>query len=128
MSIITELKTRTKKLKQEIQALYYVYQDPRVGWLAKALIIFTLAYALSPIDLIPDFIPILGYLDDLIIIPFLITLSIKIIPKDILEECRQKAIKTPISLRKNWVMGVGFILIWILVVVVIIKPILQIIF
>lgn len=128
MSMIAKIKAQAKQLKQEIQALYYAYQESRIGWLAKVLIIFTIAYALSPIDLIPDFIPILGYLDDLIIIPFLITLSIKIIPHDIPEECRQKAIETPISLRKNWVMGVGFILIWILVVVVIVKPILQIIF
>ena len=128
MSIIEKFKARAKKLKQEVQALYYAYQDPRIGWAAKTLTIFTIAYALSPVDLIPDFIPILGYLDDLIIIPFLITLSIKIIPNDILEECRQKAKETPIILRKNWGMGVGFILIWIFIAVVSVKKILQIIF
>ena len=67
------LKERAKKLKLELTAVYYAYRDPGINLLPKLIIIITLGYALSPIDLIPDFIPILGYLDDLILLPALIT-------------------------------------------------------
>jgi uncharacterized membrane protein YkvA (DUF1232 family) len=84
-------KQRVKHLKQETYAIYLASKDPRVPWYAKALIIFVVAHTFSPIDLIPDFIPILGYLDDLIIIPLGIALAIKMIPQDVMVECRQNA-------------------------------------
>ena len=84
-------KTKSKQLKTEIVALYLASKRPRTPWYAKALAAFIIGYALSPIDLIPDFIPVVGYLDDFIIIPAGIALLIKIIPGDVLEECRAKA-------------------------------------
>ena len=84
-------KQRVKVLKSETYTLYLAAKDPRVPWYAKALIFFVVAHTLSPIDLIPDFIPLLGYLDDLIIAPLGIAIAIKLIPPEILAECREKA-------------------------------------
>ncbi len=91
INAVDALKRRAKALKIELFALFLASKDPRVPWHAKAVILFTLAYALSPIDLIPDFIPILGYLDDLIIVPIGITISIRLIPSHVLAECRSQA-------------------------------------
>jgi len=107
---IDSLKDKARKLKTEVTTLYYAYQDPKLGLLPKIIILSTLGYALSPIDLIPDFIPVLGYLDDLIIIPALISLSVKLIPKEIFASAREKAIKEPIKLKKNnWFFALLFI-------------------
>ncbi len=94
-------------------AIYYAHQHPKITVLPKMIILFTLGYALSPIDLIPDFIPVLGYVDDLLILPALIMLSIKLIPHEIMEESRKKAENQPLRLKKNWFFAVGFISIWI---------------
>ena len=85
------LKQLTKQLKKETYAVYLASIDQRVPWYARVLAGFTVAYAFSPIDLIPDFIPILGYLDDLIIVPLGIWLVLKMIPPAVLAECREKA-------------------------------------
>ena len=85
------LKQLAKQLKQETYAVYLASIDQRVPWYARVLAGVTVAYAFSPIDLIPDFIPILGYLDDLIIVPLGIWLVIKMIPPAVLAECREKA-------------------------------------
>lgn len=84
-------KKQVKRLKSETYALYLAARDPRVPWYAKAMILFVVAHTLSPIDLIPDFIPVLGYLDDLIIAPLGIAIAIKLIPSEVLSECRQQA-------------------------------------
>ena len=84
-------KERVKTLKKETFTLYLAYRHPRVPWYAKALALLVVGYALSPIDLIPDFIPILGYLDDLVLIPLGIMLVIRMIPTEVLAECRQKS-------------------------------------
>jgi len=86
-------KEKAKKLKQEIYALYLAYKDPRVSWYAKIFIVIIVGYAVSPIDLIPDFIPIIGYLDDLILLPLGIVLAIKMIPREVMEECRKESTK-----------------------------------
>jgi uncharacterized membrane protein YkvA (DUF1232 family) len=88
---IDNLKQKAKAIKKESYALAIAYKDPRTPWYAKALIIITVGYLLSPIDLIPDFIPVLGYVDDLIIIPLLISLSIKLLPAEVLSESREIA-------------------------------------
>jgi uncharacterized membrane protein YkvA (DUF1232 family) len=93
---------------------------------AKIIIVVAVIYALSPIDLIPDFIPVLGYLDDLIILPLLIYVSIKIIPKDILEECKEKAMEIKIIDEKNkkWYYGIPIIIIWVIIGIIVLKTIL----
>ena len=84
-------RTRARQLKFEVVALYFAIRDPRIPWYAKVFAGCVVAYALSPIDLIPDFIPVLGYLDDAILIPLGIALTLKIIPPAVLAECREKA-------------------------------------
>jgi uncharacterized membrane protein YkvA (DUF1232 family) len=110
-------KTKAKQLKTEIVALYLASKHPRTPWYAKVLAALIIGYALSPIDLIPDFIPVAGYLDDLIIIPAGIALLIKIIPRDVLEECRAKAQSDVLNRKsKNWVAGVIIVFIWLLAI------------
>ncbi len=114
---IESWKIKSRKLRSEVYALYLASKHPRTPWYVKALAVFIIGYALSPIDLIPDFIPVVGYLDDLILIPLGIALLIKIIPRDILEECRAKA-EADLSKRKpkNWVAAIAIVLIWLLVI------------
>lgn len=85
------LKGWADEIKTDTYALYLAYSDPRVPWYAKALVGVIVAYALSPIDLIPDFIPVIGYLDDLLLVPAGIALAAKLIPKEVLEEHRAHA-------------------------------------
>lgn len=82
---------RARRLKSETYALYLAYRDPRVPWYAKLVAACVVGYALSPIDLIPDFIPVLGYLDDLVLIPAGIALALKMIPPEVMAECRERA-------------------------------------
>ncbi|MDZ4771065.1 MAG: YkvA family protein [Chloroflexota bacterium] len=89
--MLEPIRKRARHLKNEVFALYLAYRDPRVPWYAKVFIAFVVAYAFSPIDLIPDFIPVLGYLDDLILIPLGVTLALRMIPPDVLAECREQA-------------------------------------
>ncbi len=113
-------KTKAKKLKLEIKALYLVYKRPDVPWYKKLFIILIVGYALSPIDLIPDFIPILGYLDDLVLIPLGVILAIKLIPSDIMKECREQAEDVfKDGKPKNWVAGTVIILIWTAIILLI---------
>ena len=84
-------KTWARAIKRDAHALYFAARDPRVTWAAKALALAVAAYAFSPIDLIPDFVPVLGYLDDLLIVPLGIALVIRLIPADIMAEHRQAA-------------------------------------
>src|SRR5438093_1996163 len=88
---VDHLQQRAKQLKTEVYALYLACRDPRVPWYAKLFAACVVGYAFSPIDLIPDFIPVLGYLDDLILVPLGIALAVKMIPQPILDECRLKA-------------------------------------
>ena len=91
MPLLDELRRRARALKAETLALSFAARDPRVPWYAKLLAAAVVAYALSPIDLIPDFVPVLGYLDDLIIVPVGIILALRMVPPDVLEECRARA-------------------------------------
>lgn len=85
------LKKRARNLKAETFALYLAARHPGTPWYAKLLVALVAAYAFSPIDLIPDFIPVLGYLDDLILIPLGIALAIRLVPPAVLAECRARA-------------------------------------
>jgi uncharacterized membrane protein YkvA (DUF1232 family) len=112
---LTKLKSYAKKLKQNLFVLYLSYKDSRVPWYAKFIAICVVAYAFSPIDLIPDFIPVLGYLDDLIIVPLGISFALKLIPHLIIEENRVKAEEMRQNGKpKNWFVGIIFIVIWVL--------------
>ncbi len=91
MSLIATLKARARQLKGEVIALYMASRHPDTPWYAKLFIIAIVAYALSPIDLIPDFIPILGFLDEIILLPIGIVLAVKMIPADVMEQCRVRA-------------------------------------
>lgn len=86
-----EWKRWAGRLKSETHALYLAYGDPRVPWYAKLFVALVVGYAFSPIDLIPDSIPVLGYLDDLILVPLGVALAVRMIPEDVLSESRRKA-------------------------------------
>jgi len=91
LSIVAEFKERVRHLEGETFALYLAARHPQTPWYAKVFVAGIVAYALSPIDLIPDFVPVLGYLDDLILIPLGIVVAIKLIPQRVLAECRARA-------------------------------------
>ena len=102
-------------VRMELLTVFYISKDPRSRWYVKALSVFTVAYCLSPIDLIPDFVPILGMLDDLIIVPFCIYFILKITPPNIVADARYKAQKIKEKLPKNLLVGVMIILFWLLI-------------
>lgn len=109
------LKERATQLRTDIPAVFLSLKSPETPWYAKALAALALVYALSPIDLIPDFIPVLGYLDDLIILPALIALTIHFIPKDTFERYRQEAQGMwQDGKPKKWFYAIPFIFIWML--------------
>jgi uncharacterized membrane protein YkvA (DUF1232 family) len=112
---IAKLKSKANKIKQNIFVLIEASKHPRTPILVKFLSIIVVAYAFSPVDLIPDFIPVLGYLDDIILIPLGIILVLKLIPKDVLQECWNKVEKLEKINYKNWVAGTIIILLWIVV-------------
>ncbi|KXG74677.1 TSUP family transporter [Thermotalea metallivorans] len=116
-NMIDKLKKHSRELKKEISALYLACKKKNVPWYVKAIAAVVVAYALSPVDLIPDFIPVLGYLDDLVLIPLGITIAIKLIPQSVMEECRREAE----SLFKdgkshNWKAGAVIIFLWIILI------------
>src|SRR5512145_2022902 len=89
--MLDKLKSRARALKNEAFAVYLAAKDPRTPWYAKVLIFFVVAHTFSPIDLIPDFIPILGYIDDLIITPGGLWLAVRMIPPEVMAEARSAA-------------------------------------
>jgi uncharacterized membrane protein YkvA (DUF1232 family) len=89
--MLERLKARARDLKREVYAIYLAAGDPRTPWYAKALVLFVVAHTFSPIDLIPDFIPVLGYLDDLIITPGGLWLAVRLIPPEVMEDARATA-------------------------------------
>lgn len=111
-------KVGAQQLKAETYALYLAYKHPRTPWFAKAFAGVVVAYAFSPIDLIPDFIPILGYLDDLFLVPIGMTLALRMIPAAVMVECRTQA---QINLRDghpaNWLAGLLIIMVWLILAV-----------
>jgi len=118
--IVERWKSRVRQLKIETYTLYLAYRDPRVPWYAKVFAACVVGYAFSPIDLIPEFIPVLGYLDDLILVPLGIALALKMMPEAVLEECRRQA-EASLSRDKprNWVAGGVIVAIWLLAIALI---------
>lgn len=118
MKLFAGLKAKAKKLKEEAYVLIIAYKDKRTPTPAKILIGITVGYLLSPIDLIPDFIPLLGLLDDLIIVPLLIALSIKLIPDIVLKDAREYLKQNRQRYKKNnWLFAAIIVLIWIILVI-----------
>ena len=116
------LKERAKKLKTDIPAISLALKDKETPIIAKIFAGITVAYALSPIDLIPDFIPVLGYLDDVILLPAFVALTIKFIPNDILEKNRKLSEGMWENGKpKKWYYAIPIVLIWILIVIWILK-------
>lgn len=112
MSLIQHWKAWARSLKQQILALFYACSDPDTPRLSRWLALAVVAYALSPIDLIPDFIPVLGYLDDLILLPLGCWLIIRTLPAPVWQRSLDKARETPITLAKKRWMALIIILIW----------------
>ncbi|MGB9787507.1 MAG: YkvA family protein [Dictyoglomus turgidum] len=115
------MKNKVKNIKRKLKILYLFYKDPTVPLIKKFPAIILLGYTLSPIDLIPDFIPILGYLDDYIILPLGIYLCYKLIPQDKLKKYEEIIEKQDPSLKKNWISGVIILLIWIIILGILLK-------
>ncbi len=113
------------KIKKHIFVLYEVNKHPKTPKSAKIIIMIALGYALSPIDLIPDFIPVLGYLDDLIILPMLIYLALRFIPSEIWNDCVIKAEQNENKLPKIWLVGGLIILIWVSILIYLLVKIFQ---
>ena len=119
-----DLKARAKKLKTDIPALFLALKDKETPIIAKLFAGITVAYALSPVDLVPDFIPVLGYLDDVILLPMLVVLTIKFVPTDIIERNRQQAERLWENGKpKKWYYAIPIVLIWLLVIGLVLKAI-----
>ncbi len=113
-------RARARLLKGEVIALSFAVRHPRVPWYAKVVAACVVAYALSPIDLIPDFIPVLGYLDDVVVVPLGVALVIRLIPADVLAECRARA--QHVSRRtRSWVATAVIVGIWVLLAVIVLR-------
>ena len=120
-----DLKARAKKLKTDIPAIFLALKDKETSIIAKLFAGITVAYALSPIDFVPDFIPVLGYLDDVILLPMLVALTLKFIPKDVLERHRKQAEGMwQDGKPKKWYYAIPVVLIWAIIIVLIVKMIL----
>ena len=120
-----DLKQRAKKLKTDIPAIFLALKDNETPILAKIFAGITVAYALSPIDLVPDFIPVLGYLDDVILLPMLVALTIKFIPEDVLERNRRQSEGMWNEGKpKKWYYSIPITLTWLVIIVLLLKLIL----
>jgi uncharacterized membrane protein YkvA (DUF1232 family) len=120
--VLDSWKSKAKTLKREVHALSLAAKDPRVPWYAKVFALLIIGYALSPIDLIPDFIPVIGYIDDLILIPAGIALLIKMIPKEVMAECRERAMSYQGGMKgKHWLAASVIVLIWVVSIYLIVR-------
>jgi len=115
--VLDQLKARARALKQEAWAIYIAARDPRTPWYARALVFFVVAHTFSPIDLIPDFIPVIGYLDDLIVTPGGIWLAVRLIPPEVLTEARAAAATSSVDRSAGRVGAVIILLLWILAII-----------
>ena len=130
MKVLDSWKQRARQLRVETYAIWLAYKDPRVPWYARAFAACVVGYAFSPIDLIPDPIPVLGYLDDLVLIPLGIALALRMIPQEVMAECRQRA-EAAMSEGKptNWKAAAAIVTLWVilalLVIVVIMRTVMR---
>ncbi len=123
---VASLKARARWLKAECYALYLAYRDPRVPWYARLFAAVVVAYASSPVDLIPDFVPVLGYLDDLILVPLGIALALRMVPPDVMAECREKArVDMAAGRPVSWAAAAVIIAIWLLLAALVVVLIVR---
>ncbi len=115
------VRARLGRLKIEIVALYLARRDPRVPLRARVLTFLIIGYLISPLDLIPDFIPVLGYVDDFILVPAGLSLARRMIPKEVLDEYRQKAKDEGLGARTKWVGAILIIAIWVFVIYILLR-------
>jgi len=118
MNVTERLKTWATRIRRDGITLWFACKHPRTPWYVKAMAWFVVAYALSPIDLIPDFIPVLGYVDDLLLLPAAIWLTIKLLPSDVLLECRGQAeawMTTRKAKPRSWAGAVLIVALWLAV-------------
>lgn len=119
-----DLKVRAKKLKTDIPAIFLALKDNDTPFIAKVFAAITVIYSLSPIDMVPDFIPVLGYLDDVILLPMLVALTIKFIPQDVLERNRKQSEGMwQDGKPKKWYYAIPVIVIWIIILGLILKAV-----
>lgn len=124
MNMKNKLKQKSQKLKTDIPAVFLALRHKDTPFAAKTLALITVMYALSPVDLVPDFIPVLGYLDDLIILPALVAATIKLIPAEVLRQCRKESENMWKDRKpKKWYYALPIVMIWLLIAFVIIKAI-----
>ena len=118
------LNKRVEQMKVDVPAAFLAVKHRRTPLLAKVIATVAIAYALSPIDLIPDFIPVIGLLDDVIIVPALIAIAVKLIPDDVFEECRKEAVCLWADGKpKKWYYALPVIFVWLLIIFIIVKAI-----
>jgi uncharacterized membrane protein YkvA (DUF1232 family) len=118
------IQQKAKQLKNDIPAVFIALKHKDTPIIAKIMAAITVGYALSPVDLIPDFIPVLGYLDDVILLPAFVALTIKFIPDDIFEQCRKESEDIWINGKpKKWYYAIPIVLIWALIILMIVKKI-----
>lgn len=119
-----DLKQRAQRLKKDIPAVFLALKHKDTPVLAKIVVAITVGYALSPVDFIPDFIPVLGYLDDVILLPALIALTVKLIPNGVFEQCRTESENMWENGKpKKWYYAVPIVLVWVLIAWLIVKAI-----
>lgn len=117
-----KIKDTANQLKKDIPAVFLALKRKETPWPAQILALLTVGYALSPIDLIPDFIPILGYLDDLVLLPLLIAVTLKLIPKEVMEQCRKESEEVwKDGKPEKWYYAVPIVIIWLVIFILIIK-------
>lgn len=117
MISLDRIRALAAQIKRETLTLYLAARDPRTPWYAKALIGCVVAYAVSPIDLIPDFVPIFGYLDDLLLLPLAIYLALRLIPAQVLIDARNRAVETSNVLPKRWAAAFIIVGLWLVALV-----------
>jgi len=119
--LFDRLKEWANRVRLDVLALYLAARDPRVPWYAKALAALVAAYALSPIDIVPDFIPVLGYLDDLVVLPLGIKVAIRLIPDDVMADLRRQAEERINTRPRSAVGAVIIILVWLTAAVILVR-------
>ena len=126
MQIMKNLKEKARQIKKDTAALFIAMKMKETPWIARIMAGITIGYALSPIDLIPDFIPVLGYMDDLIVLPVLILITLRLIPQEVMKRARQEAECIWVDgWPKKWYWGLPVVTVWLLAAGLILRAVFQ---